>query len=324
MWIKVRCSGGDGKGDPLDVCGDKKPDNPTCGNGQQPNTGQNQKATLQAYTDPTPWKNDKDNDCWYSRITFCNDFFKLNSLDDITKLQKQGPKTKQKNLQLWDNQARVFFHEVTHLDWFMNAPGKSPYVSDLEILVNNRGQREWEEAYGPYNARILRNYLDQDPQYSAYYTQRNADSYAWFAMAKYVEGQIGEYPSAPSPGKKKSQAEPRDAVSHGPPQLGETGPTSQSSINDTAALIQGDEQDNPDPFPIPACGDKIGGRVTKDDLMKEMQEDHDKGTQAQAPTGFSPPAEVLPPIEAPPPVENPKPDPPEPWPVSHLGRIPQV
>jgi hypothetical protein len=100
---------------------------------------------------------------------------------------------------------------------------KSPYVSDLEVEYKVKGEKEWHDAYGPYNAKILRNWVDEDPQWSGYFTQRNADNYAFFALAKFVEKETGKYPGSPSPGSKKPTTAPRDAVTHDSPVLGQGG-----------------------------------------------------------------------------------------------------
>ncbi|RYP00514.1 hypothetical protein DL764_006483 [Monosporascus ibericus] len=241
LWIEVRCSDskqGSDSSDPDDVCGDAKPDRDHC-----PYRAplQSSKPTLQAWSDPTGK---------YSKITFCNDFFNLDTFEES--MSKNRPANQKKRLDKWDNQARCFLHEITHLDYFMNAgPGdenKSPYVSDLEIRYTDRGSTGWHEAYGPYNARVLTNYRDPDPQYSGYYTQRNADNYAWFALAKYVEGKIGGYPDLPRAGRKKPLEEPRDAATHGPPQRRDV---------DDGIVEARDEDDPPEDMPeYPGCGDR--------------------------------------------------------------------
>jgi hypothetical protein len=179
---------------------------------------QRRQSNLEAFSEP--------DDGRYSRITFCNDFFKLPTFKDAIAAGKKLPAAQKTDFEKWNNRARCFFHEITHLDYFMNAGdsdgAKSPYVSDLEVeyIV---GMKEWHDAYGPYNAKILRNWVDEDPQWSGYFTQRNADNYAFFALAKFVEQETGKYPSSPSPGSKKPTAAPRDAVTHDSPVLGQGG-----------------------------------------------------------------------------------------------------
>lgn len=108
--------------------------------------------TLQAFSEPNT------DDSRYSRITFCNDFFKLDTFQDAIDKGNKLPAKQKANLALWDNRARCFFHEVTHLDHFMNAgagdDGQSPYVSDLEIFYTDKGKDDWHDVYSPYNCRV--------------------------------------------------------------------------------------------------------------------------------------------------------------------------
>ena len=50
---------------------------------------------------------------------------------------------------------------------------KSPYVSDLKIRYTWDGVVQDFEAYGPFNAKIVRNYVIKRAADSAYYFQRN-------------------------------------------------------------------------------------------------------------------------------------------------------
>lgn len=79
----------------------------------------------------------------------------------------------QNNLELWDNRARCFLHEVTHLDYFMNAPDKSPYTWDLTFQYRLGGQKLNADGYGPYNWKVIRNYVRQGK--AGFYTQYNGN-----------------------------------------------------------------------------------------------------------------------------------------------------
>lgn len=74
---------------------------------------------------------------------------------------------------LWNyqNRARTVFHEITHLNYFMNAPGKSPYVDDLEIPFGAKKRRTYIPGYGPKMIKILANYEAVDK--GGFFTQRN-------------------------------------------------------------------------------------------------------------------------------------------------------
>jgi hypothetical protein len=231
---------------------------------------------MEAFSDPAP----TDNGGW-SRITFCNGFFNLNSLNEAITIQKRRPKSDQNRLDKWNNRARCFFHEITHLDYFMNAgddkSSKSPFVSDLEIRYRtSRSPSDWYDAYGPYNAKVLRNWLDQDPKYIGYYSQRNADNYAWFALANYVQGIIGSYPSSPSPGRKKPTQAPRDANTHGEPAM------FNSTASQAGGTIDGDEQDPPDDFPYPGCPDKFGVDIPAASVNASLSSKYASSTTAAA------------------------------------------
>ncbi|KAI4596708.1 hypothetical protein KJ359_005050 [Pestalotiopsis sp. 9143b] len=276
----IRCSDsktGKDSSDPDNRCGDAKPNTGNCPDGSAPVGGGSE--TLQAFSDPTP------DGSKYSRITFCNDFFKLNTFADAISQGKSLPAAQKKDLSKWDNRARCFFHEVTHLDYFMNAgandDGLSPFVSDLEVNYDTPAVKGvWYEAYGPYNCRILRNWVDPDPQYSGYFTQRNADNYAFFALAKYVEGQTNQYPSSPSPGRKKPKKEPRDTRTHGEPQSDDT----QSLDTD---LIDGDEQDPPGDIKYPGCGDKFGGDIPAASISASISSQFASATGTPSSAGTS-------------------------------------
>ena len=89
---------------------------------------------------------------------------------------KNKPRADQDNLENWNNRARCFFHEVTHLDYFMNAndsrdDSKSPEVFDAQFKYKTGGQTV--DAYGPFYARMMRNYIPRQKKYIGYYTQRN-------------------------------------------------------------------------------------------------------------------------------------------------------
>jgi len=167
LWIEVRCSGGNGKGDPKNRCGDKReqPNDPSPGcppprDGGDPPPGT--LSNMEVYSDQAWVDNNR-----YSRITFCNLFFRMRSLKDAINLVKGLPDVAQNNLGSWNNRARCLFHEITHLDYFMNVPDKSPWVDDLIIKYRAGGRTIEEGAYGPYNAKVLRNW-----QTSGWFTQR--------------------------------------------------------------------------------------------------------------------------------------------------------
>ena len=62
------------------------------------------------------------------------------------------------NMWDYDNRARVFLHEVTHLDFFVNAPAEVPPVDDLTIRIKVGKVIHGDRAYGPFRAKVLTNW----------------------------------------------------------------------------------------------------------------------------------------------------------------------
>lgn len=254
LWIQVRCNDcqeGPKSTDPDNICGDAVPNDGRCPNGQQPPPDSDNK--LQAYSD-----NEAATGTGYTRITFCNNFFKLN---DLAVAVENGAKNARKtDLSIYDNTARCFLHEVTHLDYFMgtgpsdpNDPGnKIPHIWDLQINIKENIETVDAVVYGPKYARILRNWIDPDPANSGYYTQRNADTYAWFAMAEHVESKIGQYPVMPRVGMRKPKKAPVNAQDGQEPY---DAPADLSATSLDQDLIGGDE-DGYQPFSYPGCSDR--------------------------------------------------------------------
>lgn len=109
----------------------------------------------------------------YSKITFCERFFnKMVSLSTVIDEGKAETDPSEKN-DLWNyqNRARVVFHEITHLNYFMNAPDKSPYVDDLQVPFGPKARRTYKPGYGPENIKIIANY--EAVNKGGFYTQRN-------------------------------------------------------------------------------------------------------------------------------------------------------
>ena len=177
LWIRVQCSP---EGDDAKLCSSK------CKGKKCPKSPKNlaEQMPRQAYSEPYGE---------YSKTVFCNEFFNgddMRTLGEATQYVKTHPAL-QNDLSNWENQARVMFHEMTHLKYFMNAPEKSPLVDDAVYdLKGSKGSDVRWEAYGPLGVKTLANY-DGQVDKGGYYTQRNADSYAWFAMAKWAEKKIG-------------------------------------------------------------------------------------------------------------------------------------
>jgi hypothetical protein len=103
----------------------------------------------------------------YDRITFCGKFFDLWPLAD--KVNK-GVAKRDKDMANYNNRARVFFHEATHLDYFVNAPKSVPFTTEATIALIYEGEKVKDHAYGPMRAKILQNYRTSR---GGFFTQRN-------------------------------------------------------------------------------------------------------------------------------------------------------
>ncbi|KAL9585289.1 MAG: hypothetical protein Q9212_001613 [Teloschistes hypoglaucus] len=189
------------------------------------------------------------------------DFFGPNS-----KAYKIPPDTRAEIQQIFaaaqqDNRARVFFHEVTHLDYFMSAndtkdDSKSPEVFDAQFRYKTGKQTYTAQAYGPFWAKTLRNYNPKPKKYIGYYTQRNADTYAWVALAKYVQKAIGRYPPNPNPGRLTPIGPPTKSPGGQPLFASDIGPDEEGDTADDALIGQTENTDHVPGFHIPGCGDK--------------------------------------------------------------------
>ncbi|KAL9622664.1 MAG: hypothetical protein Q9160_002974 [Pyrenula sp. 1 TL-2023] len=193
---------------PLDQNKKTTPPDDTCGG--SPNTKPKKRKKKSGEEDDSPTVEAYSNaDEFYSKMVFCNYFFNsMSNYGDMLKNVKRNNRAYQDDLWNYQNRARTVFHEITHLDYFMEAPKKVPHTMDLNIQYNAAGGKVDQVAYGPDHVKILANY--EAPGKGGFYTQRNADSFAWFAMAKQIEKEIGRYPPQPANLPQKPSRAPRD------------------------------------------------------------------------------------------------------------------
>lgn len=147
------------------------------------NVGRRKRTDSHFYSAPPSDDGENTMEAWsnpsgmYSQITFCSRFFNdLRPLKEVVDSGKKKSAAIQDNLETWNSRARCFFHEVTHLTYFMNTPGEGPNVEDLQIKFKPRGQKGQtvtDIAYGPYNTKLLRNYVWRGKGNGGFYTQRN-------------------------------------------------------------------------------------------------------------------------------------------------------
>lgn len=101
----------------------------------------------------------------------------MRSLSEVVATAKRNSKSYQNDLWNYQNRARVVFHEITHLNYFMNAPKESPFVDDIKIKYKVGGGSKAISnvaAYGPENIKILANY--EAVGRGGFFTQRNGKS----------------------------------------------------------------------------------------------------------------------------------------------------
>ncbi|KAL9617663.1 MAG: hypothetical protein Q9160_007580 [Pyrenula sp. 1 TL-2023] len=200
FWIRVTCSSKEG--DPGNTCGDR-PTKDTCYNSQK--VLASRKSDVEAFSNPLDI---------YRKITFCHKFFEYPDLDAVIRNMKESKRNHGpdwNNLEKYQNRARVLFHEITHLDTLVRTPDPRPGIGDLQITYGSGRALTTEFAYGPENIKILANY--EAAAKGGFYTQRNAESFAWFALAKRVEQEVGIYPNDPVvPNSRKPARTPRNGV----------------------------------------------------------------------------------------------------------------
>ncbi|KAF4339668.1 killer toxin subunits alpha beta [Fusarium beomiforme] len=165
-WLHVRCD------DPAGKC--------PCG-GNSPTF---------AYT------TNKDRDSGYARINFCPRYFRTPNLDQVVSdnSKRDLPIEHRADLRNYvRNKGRVWFHELLHIDW---ASGVLPgwHIKDLEAYFLDEDKTLIRRrVYDPEMTKGLARYKFDPP----FFIRRNADSFAMYSMAKYVQKAIGKYPHLP-------------------------------------------------------------------------------------------------------------------------------
>ncbi|KAM5462559.1 hypothetical protein MferCBS49748_006466 [Microsporum ferrugineum] len=131
----------------------------------------------------------------YPQINFCPQYFELRSLGGAISFGLSQVYARQRfDLDTYINRASVFYHEVSHLTYFINSP---PYICDWEIYLEvKKDVYQWKPAYQARFTKILARAIE-DHSYG-YYSGQSADNYANFALAKYVKANgLGDHPFYP-------------------------------------------------------------------------------------------------------------------------------
>ncbi|THC89832.1 hypothetical protein EYZ11_010716 [Aspergillus tanneri] len=129
-------------------------------------------------------------------ISFCPKYFNLPTLD--SKIKEWA--NKETNIpsdyadmdNYYPNQGATWIHELLHVDW-ASLKG-DPHITDLKVGYNTIRGRKWFEAYGPTYTKSLARLGGA----TGFWTLQNADSLTLYALAKYVQKQLGNiYPHLP-------------------------------------------------------------------------------------------------------------------------------
>lgn len=183
-YIHARCD------DPKKKCQNRPQDDPCEPN--PPNPGRAPKTLPNAYT------NNLDHNDGYPMINFCDGFMNLRSLADGYTYGSALTRPAKYDIDNYNNRATTFFHELTHLSLAADSTNgrPNPDVDDLTIAVRDGidGDIVNFVAYGGLMTKLLARTTDNP----GYYVQRNAENFAFFALAKYVMSKNGNiYPHLP-------------------------------------------------------------------------------------------------------------------------------
>ncbi|CAK1364023.1 hypothetical protein CB0940_04010 [Cercospora beticola] len=144
-----------------------------------------------AYSKNTGYSDD------YPTINFCEGFMKLRSLEDGYSYGSALTAPARYDIDQYNNRATTFFHELTHLSLAADSKNgrPNPDIDDLIISIKvGLTRTSVYPAYGGIATKLVAR-TTPDP---GYYVQRNADNFAFFALAKYVMSRNGNiYPHMP-------------------------------------------------------------------------------------------------------------------------------
>ncbi|KAI1115450.1 hypothetical protein F5Y14DRAFT_129786 [Nemania sp. NC0429] len=135
----------------------------------------------------------------------CNSFFGHETLAKQINAFKNDPNYEHKyNMKYYSNRAYVILHEMMHANRIAYEPNGNRQIVDLKMTVykyeQNKGDRFYKrrlvnaDAYGPENSKVL---ARTNRKKIATDITLNADNYAQYVLAKYVQSQIGAYPWLP-------------------------------------------------------------------------------------------------------------------------------
>ncbi|KAF7332894.1 Killer toxin subunits alpha/beta [Mycena venus] len=122
----------------------------------------------------------------YPVLSFCSLFFEQRSLAEAVE-NAMGDRNGRYDLRSYDrNQGSTFLHQILHI----SAVGQPPITDIMETTYEGR---EYGPAIGPLRCKYL---AFANERNNVAETIRNADNYVQFAMAMFVQEDIG-YPHMP-------------------------------------------------------------------------------------------------------------------------------
>ncbi|KAF1994058.1 hypothetical protein P154DRAFT_586974 [Amniculicola lignicola CBS 123094] len=149
------------------------------------------------YIDDANWIN-RDPENSYINIQFCDGFFSADTLDEVIKKGKGAPKEEKYNINYyWNNRGKILFHELLHGATVGKHANDNLMISDLRIKIRIEDKPDElteVDAYGPLNSKMLaRTIRDQNFNH----VRQNDDNWSAYALAKYIQDEVGIYPILP-------------------------------------------------------------------------------------------------------------------------------
>lgn len=132
------------------------------------------------------------------RINFCPKYFSRPTLDTVMKKASLNePLDVYADMNTYQaNQGATWFHELLHIDWvsLSNSYGYNNEIIDVRVAFQDiRGATRWITAYAPIGTKLLARWGIS----TGWWTIQNAESFTMYAIAKYVQDQLGIYPHLP-------------------------------------------------------------------------------------------------------------------------------
>ncbi|KAI9758934.1 MAG: hypothetical protein M1840_003623 [Geoglossum simile] len=190
----------------------------------------------------------------YPIFNFCPGFFDvLRPHAEVVQDMKSGSLDRFSALEM-RSQASTFLHEMTHVS---KQSGENRFIGDPAVVDNRiylpNGRRV--DAYKP----ALAKYLAKTGPLGADLASRNSDNYAFYALARFLQKEFGDYPHKPvayDPGSGTLEDDALDGSNDAnvSPDIYTLGPTNPDSLYpaDYISKYGGEASPNPTLMPLPA------------------------------------------------------------------------